>query len=25
MQVKLAKGTGREVQGYPNVYFDAEY
>jgi hypothetical protein len=25
MQVKLAKGKGREVQGYPNVYFDAEY
>jgi hypothetical protein len=25
MQVKLAKGKGREVQGYPNVHFDAEY
>ena len=25
MQVKLVKGKGREIQGYPSVYFAAEY
>lgn len=23
--IKLAKGTGREIQGYPNIHFVAEY
>ena len=25
MEVKSAKGEGREIQGYPNIYFVAEY